>query len=94
MAQAQNSFNNSSASYSSYQSDPLENFKSSLNSQILSLLSRNLVTKLFGEDAFSTEGKYEIGDYIIEVTPGGSAIHIDITDIVKGGSTSIDIPYY
>ena len=93
-AQAQNKFVQSSVPYSSYQTDPLQNFKSSLNSQILSLLSRNLVSKIFGEDAFQTEGKYEIGDYIINVVPGSSGIHIDITDTGKGNSTSIDIPYY
>lgn len=93
-AQAQNGFTASVPNYNSYQTDPLQSFKTSLNSQILSLLSRDLITKVFGENAFTQAGQYQIGDYMINVTPGNSGIHIDITDTSKGSSTTIDIPYY
>jgi len=91
-AQAQNGFTAGGTSASSFQNDPLSNFKASLQSQILSQLSRNLVSSLFGETGLQ-EGHYEIGDYIIDITPGTDGITIKIDDLINGGETSIVVPY-
>ncbi len=92
-AQAQNGFTAGGTSGSSFQNDPLSNFKSSLQSQILSQLSRNLVSSLFGETGLQA-GHYEIGDFIIDITPGADGITILINDLTNGGQTSIVIPYF
>jgi curli production assembly/transport component CsgF len=94
LAQAQNEFTEKAGSYSSYETDPLKDFKESLNRQILNQLSRDLMVKIFGEDSFKEEGRYEIGDYVIDIIPGGSGISITIQDITNGSSTTISVPYY
>jgi curli production assembly/transport component CsgF len=93
-AEAQNDKTASSSDISGSSSeDELSDFKASLNAQILSQLSRQIVSNAFGEDSLE-EGRYELGDYIIDVTPGGSGINITIQDIVTGGETTITVPYY
>lgn len=92
-AQAQNGFTagGGSSGYSPYSTDPLADFTSSLNRQILSQLSRNLISSMFGENGLES-GRYEIGDYIIDITPGADGITI-IDDLVNGGETTIVVPY-
>ena len=66
-AQAQNDIEETKADpYSRYATDPLKDFSESLNRQILSQLSRQIVSKQFGEDALSA-GTYVLGYYQIEV---------------------------
>ncbi|OKL38849.1 curli production assembly/transport component CsgF [Pontibacter flavimaris] len=76
-----------------YSRDPMEDFKNNLNRQILNELSRNLISKQFGEDGV-TPGSYTLGDYQIEVTEGPGGISIDIVDMTSGNRTSVTIPYY
>lgn len=92
-AQAQNGFTAASqqSTYSPY-GNSLENFKQSLQSQILSQLSRNLVSSLFGETGLE-EGHYEIGNFLIDITPGINGITIIINDSSTGGQTTIVVPY-
>ncbi len=92
-AQAQNGFTAPSSSYNPYSQDPLQNFKNSLNQQILSQLSRQLLTNVFGE-AGLTAGHYELGDYSIDITPGGDGVHIDIFDTGTGDQTTVVLPYF
>ncbi|MEQ8323338.1 MAG: curli assembly protein CsgF [Vicingaceae bacterium] len=73
--------------------DPLTDFQESLNRQILSQLSRNLVSSQFGEDGI-TPGTYVLGDYQIDVTEGGSGIEVVILDEVTGNQTTVIIPYF
>ena len=73
-AQAQNGFTSGSETYNPYSQNPLDDFKNSLNRQVLSQLSRQLLTNLFGE-AGLTEGHYDLGDYSIDITPGGDGVH-------------------
>ena len=91
-AQAQNGFTAGGTSGVSNQNDALSNFKASLQSQILSQLSRNLVSSLFGETGLQA-GHYEIGDFIIDITPGADGVTILINDLTNGGQTSIVVPY-
>jgi curli production assembly/transport component CsgF len=92
-AQAQNGFTSGSESYNPYSQNPLDDFKNSLNRQVLSQLSRQLLTNLFGE-AGLTEGHYDLGDYSIDITPGGDGVHIDIYDTGTGDQTTVILPYF
>lgn len=92
-AQAQNGFTaGGTGTDSRFQRDPLSDFKESLNRQILSQLSRNLISSMFGETGL-TEGRYEIGDFVIDITPGADGITIIINDLGTGDETTIIVPY-
>ena len=91
-AQAQNGFTSGGVSTSLQQNDPLADFADNLNRQILSELSRNLISSLFGETGLEA-GRYEIGDFIIDVSPGANGINIVINDLSTGGETTIIVPY-
>jgi curli production assembly/transport component CsgF len=94
-AQAQNNIKESSDfDYKSYRNDPLTDFNESLNRQILNRLSRDLINNAFGEESFQEEGHYEIGNFFIDIIPGGSGVKIIINDISTGDQTNIEIPYY
>lgn len=71
----------------------LEDFEASLNRQILSQLSRQIVRSQFGEDALS-EGSYNIGSYQLEVSEGLDGLNVIILDASTGNQTTINIPYY
>ena len=93
-AQAQNSIvESSSSSYSGYNADPLKDFSESLNRQILSQLSRQIVSRQFGEDALSS-GTYVLGDYQIEVGDQTSGLNITILDNKTGSTTTVSVPYF
>lgn len=94
-AQAQNDIKDASTdrSYSSYNSDPLSSFAESLNRQILSQLSRQIVSKQFGEDAL-TAGTYVLGDYQIEIGNQSNGLNVTITDNKSGTQTTVAVPYF
>src|SRR5690554_3825511 len=56
-----------------YYSDPAKDFAESLNRQILSRLSREIITRQFGEDSLE-EGTYVLGDYQIEIGNGTDGV--------------------
>ncbi len=93
-AQAQNDIKETTtSSTSSYKSDPLKDFSESLNRQILSQLSRQIVSRQFGEDALSA-GTYVLGDYQIEIGDQSSGLNITIVDNKSGSSTTVSVPYF
>lgn len=93
-AQAQNDIKESSSSaYSPYSTDPLKDFSESLNRQILSQLSRQIVARQFGEDALSA-GTYVLGDYQIEVGDQSDGLNITIIDNKSGSQTTVSVPYF
>ena len=93
-AQAQNDIKETTSSaYSSYSTDPLKDFSESLNRQILSQLSRQIVAKQFGEDALSA-GTYVLGDYQIEVGDQADGLNITILDNKTGSQTTVAVPYF
>ena len=93
-AQAQNDIKETSSSaYSPYSTDPLKDFSESLNRQILSQLSRQIVAKQFGEDALSA-GTYVLGDYQIEVGDQADGLNITILDNKTGSQTTVSVPYF
>ena len=91
-AQAQNGFTSRGEFDSRFVSDPLADFTASLNRQILAQLSRNLISSLFGESGLN-EGRYEIGEFIIDITQGADGISIIIFDLGTGNETKIIVPY-
>ncbi len=93
-AQAQNDITKDTEdAYSRYSSDPLESFTESLNRQILSQLSRQIVTKQFGEDALQA-GTYTLGNYQIEIGDQANGINITILDAATGSQTTVEVPYF
>nr|WKN34043.1 curli assembly protein CsgF [Tunicatimonas sp. TK19036] len=92
-AQAQNGFTDSNGAGSSFDRDPLEDFEESLNRQILSRISRELISDQFGEEGLE-EGIYEIGSYKINVSPGDEGIQIRILDTTTGSETTVTAPYF
>ncbi|RAU82494.1 curli production assembly/transport component CsgF [Pontibacter arcticus] len=73
--------------------DPLADFEQNLNRQILSQLSRQLVTSQFGEGALEP-GSYVIGNYEIEVTEGSGGVNIVIVDTGTGNQTTVTVPFF
>ena len=93
-AQAQNDLKQTSSStYNPITTDPLKNFAASLNSQILSQLSRQIVAKQFGENALAA-GTYVLGDYQIDITNQTDALNITILDNKSGSQTTVSVPYF
>ena len=95
-AQAQDTYEapqNESSLYGRYGSDPASDFAESLNRQILSRLSREIVTRQFGEEALE-EGSYVLGDYQIDIGDAGGGINITITDNSTGSTTTVEVPYF
>jgi len=72
--------------------NPLDDFVSNLNRQILNQLSRALVGDVFGREGGLEDGVYEIGDYQIEVTTSGAGVNISIFDLSTGSETLVTIP--
>ncbi|MCB0552708.1 MAG: curli assembly protein CsgF [Phaeodactylibacter sp.] len=71
----------------------LDNFTESLNRQLLSQISRQLITNQFGEFGLE-EGTYQLGDFEVTVVPGLDGLSITIIDYANGGQTQITIPYF
>lgn len=94
-AQAQNDIKDptSTSAYSPYSTDPLKSFTESLNQQILSQLSRQIVARQFGEDALKA-GTYVLGNYQIEVTDQANGLNISILDNKNGSQTTVSVPYF
>lgn len=91
-AQAQNTFTEA-RDVDRFIRDPLADFQSSLQRQILNQLSRQLISQMYGEIGLE-EGRYEFGEFIIEVRPGADGLEIHIFDMSTGGETSIIVPYF
>lgn len=77
----------------SFGQDPLKSFADNLNRQILSELSRRVVTSIFGEETLE-EGVYEIGSYQIEVTESIDGVNIRIFDVSTGNEAAVLVPYF
>ncbi len=75
------------------ESSTLDNFAESLNQQILSRLSQELIINQFGEDALE-EGTYVLGDYQIEIGNSDTGIGVTIIDNVTGATTTVEVPYF
>ncbi len=93
-AQAEKRFSAPGSSTSGlYGTNPLQDFQSTLDNAILSELSQKIVSQVFGENAL-TPGHYQFGNYMVDINPSNDGIHINIQDVLGGGSTSVIVPYY
>jgi curli production assembly/transport component CsgF len=89
-AQTQNAFQ---ADRPSFRQDPLADFESSLQRQILNQLSRELIADRFGDDLDLTrEGVFDVGEYTVEVIPGLDGTSIRVFNPVTGEETTVTIP--
>ncbi len=75
-----------------FRRDPLQNFEENLQRQILNQLSRDLVRERFGELDFSQEGRFDVGDFIVEVTPGIDGLNINIFNKLTGEESTVTVP--
>jgi curli production assembly/transport component CsgF len=89
-AQIQNAFEPESRS--SFRRDPLENFESGLQRQILSQLSRELISNRFGDLDLSQEGLFDLGEFTVEVIPGLNGTSIRVFNELTGDETTVTIP--
>lgn len=71
----------------------LDDFTESLNRQLLSQLSRQLITNQFGENGLE-DGNYTVGDFQIDVTSSIEGLVISILDTGAGEQTQVIIPYF
>ena len=95
-AQSQNIYKAKPASVSAadrYKRNPVDDFAESLNRQILSRLSREIISKQFGEEGLS-EGTYVLGDYQIDVGNSDEGITISILDNTTGATTNVTVPFF
>ncbi|MDD3319958.1 MAG: curli assembly protein CsgF [Paludibacter sp.] len=88
-----NDQNSISQSYNGHHSDPLTNSSKSLNQQILSQLTRQIVAKQFSKDALNV-GTYVMGDYqvVISNQPQNMGTSITITDRRNESTATVSIP--
>lgn len=89
-ATTQNSFSETS-DYNGYNNDPFADFENNLKRQILSQLSNQISKDIFGDDIL-TQGKYEFGNFIIEIIPGLDGLNVQIFDNSTGNTTTFVIP--
>ncbi|MFK7810425.1 MAG: curli production assembly/transport component CsgF [Saprospiraceae bacterium] len=92
-AQVQDLTEEEERSTNSSSSSSLDFFTESLNRQLLSQLSRELVVNQFGEDGLE-EGLYTVGDFQIDIGSNQEGLSISIIDIVTGDQTQIVIPFF
>lgn len=71
----------------------LDNLAASLERQVLSSLSRELITTQFGEEGLS-EGTYTLGDFQIDVANTLEGLTITIFDVAQGEQTQLVIPFF
>jgi curli production assembly/transport component CsgF len=90
-AQTQDNFEDPKRTTSSRKSS-LEDFQESLNRQILSQISRQLVSSQFGEGSLK-EGSYSVGTFDINVSNGLEGVIININDTSNGEQTQVIIPF-
>lgn len=79
---------------SGFQRDPLADFQNSLQRQVLSQLTRDIVRREFGEGEELEEQRFEFGEFNIEVNPGTDGVQIRIFNILTGDETSVTIPNF
>ncbi|MGM0589417.1 MAG: curli production assembly/transport component CsgF [Bacteroidota bacterium] len=76
-----------------YSRDPFADFEESLQRQVLSELTRNLVRDRFGENFdLSSDSRFEFGEFTIDITPGMDGVTVSIFNVLTGETTNITIP--
>lgn len=73
------------------QEDPLAQFASNLNQQVLAQLTSRLISSQFGTGAIRP-GSYNVGGYQVQVSQGTTGVVIVVTDTSTGNQTTVTIP--
>ena len=71
--------------------DPVAQFATNLNQQVLAQLTSRLITSQFGTGAIKP-GTYNVGGYQVQVSQGASGVVIVVTDTNTGNQTTVTIP--
>lgn len=72
--------------------DPLADFEQSLQRQILSELTRNVIQDRFGDIDLSKQNSFSFGEFTIDIIPGSNGIEITIFNTSTGEQTTVTIP--
>jgi len=91
-AQAQNTFKE--ASTQPLQPTALDNFKASLNQQLLDRLSSSLFNQQFANQDFSKGGTFKFGSLVVDVGNASNGLNINVLDITNGDQTNIVLPNF
>lgn len=94
-AQAQDQLKDPSlrtAGTTSAQPSTLASFSESLQRQLLSRITNDIINKQFGEGTLR-EGTFQFGEFQIDISNAADGILIRIVD-GKGGETTITVPYF
>ena len=89
-AQLQNEFQEDGSNR--FRRDPLADFESSLQRQILNQLSRELISNRFGDLDLTQPGTFNLGDFQVEIVPGLDGISIRIFNLLTGEETTVSVP--
>ncbi len=92
-AEAQNDYKDRGQSIN-YTRDPLADFQQSLQRQILSQLSRELIYERFGNLDLTKEGRFDLGEFVVEIIPGLDGVNIHIFNALTGDESTVTIPSY
>jgi len=92
-AQTQNLIEDPDATDPFRDNSTLDDFTESLNRQLLSQLSRELITSELGDGGL-TDGSYTIGNFQISVETTLDGVGITIYDNAIGEQTQIIIPFF
>jgi len=90
-AQAQNTFKD--PNNQQQQPTDLQNFKASLNRQLLDRLSTSLFNQQFGDQSL-TNGTFKFGSLVVDVGNASNGVNINILDITNGDQTQISLPNF
>lgn len=91
-AQAQNDFEAQRAP--NFARDPLQDFEQSLQRQILSQLARELTLNRFRSLDLNQQGRFDFGEFTIEIVPGLNEISIRIFNLLTGAESVVTIPSF
>ena len=72
--------------------DPLQEFESDLQRRVLDLFARELVEDRFGEFDLSTEGRFDLGDFTVEVVDGPNGLIVRLFNRLTGAESTITVP--
>lgn len=72
---------------------PLEQFKNSLQQNLLYAITSKLTQDMYGENGFKP-GHYMYAGMNVDVTGGINGVTITITDTTNGGTTTVVVPNY
>jgi len=72
---------------------PLDQFKSSLQQNLLYAITSKLTQEMYGEEGFKP-GHYTYAGMDVDVVGGLDGVTITITDTANGGTTTVTVPNY